>query len=434
MEASADSPLSRDADRPRIGDGRLWIMVGYGFMAGLPLPLSGFTLRMWLSESGISLGAIGLSVVISLAYSLKFLWSPLLDQVPPPVRLGRRRGWLMAIQPALALCAVALALSDPAAAPVATVAAAACVAFLSASQDIVVDAWRIEVFPLRLQGAALAGYVWGYRGALLISGAGAIKAADFVGWHGALLMVAALLALAPLLTLAAPEPSPPGAGNLPPWPIGARFSLAGRLHHAVIEPLLDFWRRPGAPLILAFIPLFKLGEAMAGIMTAPFYRSLGFDRGAIALATGVPSMAATMAGIALGALLVARWGVARALIATGVIQTAAMAMYVVLAYSAADRTALIGTVVVEAFAQGMADAAFITYLSSLCSRAFTATQYALFSSLAAIGVHTVGSLSGFLAEAVGWKNFYVLTLFAALPAMAIMLVILRRWPPAAHAP
>jgi PAT family beta-lactamase induction signal transducer AmpG len=201
----------------------------------------------------------------------------------------------------------------------------------------------------------------------------------------------------------------------------------------VIEPLREFVSRPGAWTILAFVALFKLGEAMAGVMTAPFYVSLGFDRAAIALANFLPSLFATFAGTALGGWLVARLGSGRALLWTGWVQTLAMAMYVVLAYSAGERHMLVLTVVTESFAEGMADAAFIAYLSGLCAIAFTATQYALLSSIAALALRTVGGLSGFLAQAVGWKAFYTLCLFAAVPAMLVMLRILRRFPAAAEA-
>ncbi|HJS86604.1 MAG TPA: MFS transporter [Acetobacteraceae bacterium] len=399
-------------------------MAAYGLLSGLPLPLSGFTLRLWLSEGHLSLGLIGLTANIGLAYSLKFLWAPLLDQARPPWILGwlgRRRGWLLAIQPALACAALLLALSHPASAPLGALAAAALVALLSASQDIVVDAWRIESFPPRLQGAAMAAYVWAYRVALLIAGAGAIKAADVIGWHGALLGVAGLLALGPLATLLAPEP--------PVARLAAPTRLGARLRSAVVAPILEMLGRPGAGTILSFVALFKLGEAMAGVMTAPFYTHLGFDRAAIALANGPFSLAATFAGTASGAWLVARLGVGRALLLTGWVQTAAMGMYLWLAASAGERHALLATVVTEAFAEGMADAAFITFLSGLCAPAFTATQYALLSSLAALALRTVGGLSGFLAQAVGWTAFYGLAMFAALPAMLLMLRILRRYPP-----
>ncbi|MEO8715166.1 MAG: MFS transporter, partial [Acetobacteraceae bacterium] len=406
-------------------DRRIWVMAAYGLMSGLPLPLSGFTFRLWLSEGHLSLGLIGLTANIGLAYALKFLWAPLLDQVRPPGwlrRFGRRRGWLLAIQPVLAGAAVLLALSQPAAAPLGALLAAALVAFASASHDIVVDAWRIESFPPRLQGAAMAAYVWAYRVALLISGAGAIKAADVIGWHGALLVVAGLLALAPIVTLFAPEPRIARAF------VPAR--LKARLSNAIVAPLREMLSRPGAGTILGFVALFKLGEAMAGVMTAPLYTHLGFNRAAIAVANGPFSLAATFAGTAIGAWLVARLGVGRSLLLTGWVQTAAMGMYLLLVESAGDRHVLIGTVVTEAFAEGMADAAFITYLSGLCAPSFTATQYALLSSLAAVALRTVGGLSGFLAQAVGWSAFYAIAMFAALPAMLLMLRLLRRYPPA----
>ncbi|MSP05494.1 MAG: MFS transporter [Acetobacteraceae bacterium] len=428
------SDLAPD-DRPRAAlwwDRRLWLMAGFGFMAGLPLPLSGFTLRQWLAEGGAPLAVIGLTANIALAYSLKFLWAPSLDHCLPPGplrRLGQRRGWLAAIQPALALAAAILAISQPAVSPGPALAAAALVAFLSASQDIVIDAWRIEVFPQRLQGMALAVYVWGYRVALLIATTGVLAAVGWIGWHAALLALAALIGAGVVLTLLAPEPAMVAGGGNAPGPV----SLLGRLRHAVLEPLLDIVVRPGAWTVLAFVALFKLGEAMAGIMTVPFYRSLGFDRPTIA-GIGPLSLGGTMAGIMLGGWLVARIGVGRALLWTGWTQTVAMGMYLVLAFSPGDQTILYATVVAEAFAQGMADAAFLTYLSGLCSLAFTATHYALLSSLASIAIHTLGGFSGVLAEQVGWKEFYALCMLAALPSMVLMLRLLRRFPPDRHLP
>ena len=416
-------------DQPRAAwwrDRRLWLMAGFGFLAGLPLPLSGFTLRQWLAEGGAPLAVIGLTANIALAYSLKFLWAPSLDNFSPPGplrRLGRRRGWLAVIQPALALAAVLLAVSQPAVSPGPALAAAALVAFLSASQDIVIDAWRIEIFPQRLQGMALAVYVWGYRIALLIATTGVLAAVGWIGWQAALLGLAALIGAGIVLTLLAPEPMAPEAITS-----AGPVSLLGRLRHAVLEPLLDILVRPGAWTVLAFVALFKLGEAMAGIMTVPFYRSLGFDRPTIA-GVGPFSLGGTMAGIALGGWVVARIGVGRALLWTGWTQTVAMAMYLVLAFSPGDRTMLYATVVIEAFAQGMADAAFLTYLSGLCSLAFTATHYALLSSLASIAIHTLGGFSGVLAARVGWKEFYALCMLAALPSMVLMLRLLRRFPP-----
>jgi PAT family beta-lactamase induction signal transducer AmpG len=408
----------------RIIDRRIVIMGAYGFASGLPLPLSGFTLRQWMTEGGLSLGAIGLTANIGLAYTLKFLWAPALDQVAPPgwlARLGRRRGWLAAIQPCLLLACVLLALADPAGAPVGAVAVAALVAFLSASQDIVVDAWRIEIFPQSQQGAALAAYVWGYRFALLISGAGAIALADRLGWHGSLLVMAGLTSVGLAVTVVAPEPVVDA--------LAGGIRRVGRMAEAIIEPLRDFTARPGAAAIIAFVLLYRLGEALAGVMLPPFYRSLGFDRAAVALANGPASLVATLAGIAGGGWLVARLGLGRALVLTSFGQMAAMFMYVGLAYSAGDQRMLVGTAMVEAFTEGLTDAAFITYLSGLCAVAYTATQFALLTSLAAVASRTVGGLSGFIAAALGWKLFYAFTATAILPALLVMLYLMRRYPP-----
>jgi PAT family beta-lactamase induction signal transducer AmpG len=436
MDTVEGSPISAApmpaADPP---DGRLIVMAAYGFASGLPLPLSGFTLRLWLADSGVSLAVVGLTAWIGLAYSLKFLWAPLLDQPPPSRalrRLGRRRGWLMLIQPLLALAAMLLALFQPggadpggaqpgvAGAVVAGGAllafvAAAGVAFLSATQDIAIDAWRIEVFPTRRQGVALAAYVWGYRIALLVSTSGVIAAAAAIGWHAALLSLAAAVACGSLVTLFAPaEP----ASDQP-------AARRGGLRLAVVEPVRSFLVRPSAPLIVAFVMLFKLGEAMAGLMTAPFYRHLGFDKAAIA-GTGLFSLSATLAGITLGGWLVARIGTGRALLITGCTQTLAMAMYVVLAGSPGQQPVLYSTVAIEAFAQGLADAAFLTFLSGLCAREFAATQYALLSSLPQLSIHTIGGLSGLMAASLGWTWFYAVCMAGAVPGMLLMLILLRR--------
>jgi PAT family beta-lactamase induction signal transducer AmpG len=421
--------LSTRRSRGVLADRRLWFMAAFGFASGLPLSLSGFTLRQWLTEGHVSLQAIGLTANIGLAYSLKFLWAPLLDHVRPPGALagfGRRRGWLLAIQPALALACVWLALSDPTVAPLVTIAAAAAIAFCSATQDIVVDAWRIETFPQALQGAAMAAYVWGYRVAMLVAGSGVIAGASLVGWHGALSGTAVLAALAIFITLAAPEPQ-----------LQHRVTQVGgmlaRVRAAVVDPFRDFLARRGAAAILLYVALFKVGEAMAGVMLPSLYHALGFERGAVA-AAGPYSLAATVAGIGLGGWLIARLGLGRALISTGFIQMVAMGMYVWLAESPGNHLLLYGTVVTEAFLQGLADAAFVTYLSGLCSIAYTATHYALLTSLAALASHTVSGLSGFLAAATGWPLFYTITMFASLPGMIVMLYIIRRFPPPADRP
>ncbi len=402
---------------------RLGIMLGFGFGSGLPLLLSGFTLRQWLTENGVSPGVLGLVGLIGWSYTLKFLWAPVLDQVPPPLglaRFGRRRGWMLATQPVLVLAIVALALSDVAASPRGAILAAALVAFCSATQDIAIDAWRIESFPPERQGVANAVYVWGYRLGMLVARSGVLAMASLIGWRAALLATAAFAAAGIVVTVAAPEPA------VPP-PIATAGRAVARLGRAAADSLRDFTRRPGAAPILAYVALFNLGEAMAGVMLPSLYHALGFQRGAVA-ALGPCILGGTMAGISAGGLLVARWGVARGLIATGLFQMAAMALYVWLAVAPGDHWLLFTTTTVEAFAQGCATAAFLAYLSGLCSTAHTATQFAVLTSVAPLASNTVGSVSGFLAEAVGWPAFYALAMLASLPGMLLMLHILGRYP------
>ncbi len=398
-------------------------MAVLAFNAGLPLALTALPLRQWLTEGGTSLQALGFTASIGLPYTLKFLWSPLLDHIRPPW-LGRRRGWLLLIQAALTGVCLLYAWSDPVQSPVRLVAAAAVMAFLSASQDIVLDAWRIETFPSdRMRAVSLATYIWGYRLALLVGGPGVLRLASLLDWHRALAVMSGLLAVAMLATLAAAEPVRDRTS-------AAATGLKQRLSLMVVDPLRDFLRRPRALPILAFVMLFKLGEALAHTMAVPFYNAMGFDRNAIADATGIPGLAASLLGAAAGAWLIGRIGNGRALIATGFVQMASMSLYFALAVSQGDWRILVLKIALENVAEGMADAAFLTYLASLCSVAFTATQYALLSSLSALGLRTLGGFSGVLAAAMGWVEFYAVTIFAALPAMLIMLWLVRHLPSA----
>jgi PAT family beta-lactamase induction signal transducer AmpG len=406
-------------DRP------LLVMLLLGFSAGLPLPLTGFTLRQWFAESNVPLGAIGLTALIGLSYSLKFLWAPVLDHAPPPVpRLGRRRGWLAPVQALLAAAIAAMALTDPARDATLTVAAAVAVAFLSATQDIAIDAYRIESLAPERQGLGLAAYVWGYRVALLVANAGVLFSVARVGWPGAFLAMSGLMSvgLGTTLVLAREPPAPERA---------SRSGWAEWLAAAVVAPFRDFLGRPGAFLIIAFVGLYKLGEALAGIMTAPFYRALGFSREDVAAVSGVFGLFATLGGVAAGGVLVAAIGTGRALVVTGLGQMLSNLMYVALAEAGRSILVLWLQVGIENATDGLADAAFVAYLSGLTSTAFTATQYALLSSLAALPLRTIGGLSGYLAAAMGWTRFFLLTTAAALPGLAIMLVLLKLFPPTA---
>jgi len=395
------------------GAPRLYYILLFGFFSGLPLALSGLTLRQWLTESGVTLGLIGATANIGLAYSLKFLFAPILDRTLP-LGLGRRRGWLIVAQIALVVSCVALAGSTPARHPALTLLVAGVLAFSSACQDISIDAWRIEWYPVAVQGEALAAYVWGYRIAMLVSGSGAIALASFLGWHGSLLVMAALLACGPVLSLLAPEP--------------AVHVSTVRGAEAFIAPLREMLKRPGIWAVLAFIALFKLGEALASPMAPSFYHAMGFNRLQVAEVLSLPNLFAVLAGSATGGVLVAKFGARKSLFATGFIQMAAMGLYFLLALYPGSVPILYTKVVVENFAEAMADTCFLSFLSAQCRVEFTATQYALLSSVAALGLRTIGGFSGVIAADLGWVGFYGVAIFTALPAMLVMRRFLWREP------
>ena len=403
------------------------LMLALGFGAGVPLPLvAGQVLRQWFTESGMSLAELGLTALIGLAYAWKFLWSPVLDTVMPPL-LGRRRGWLVLIQLGLIAGLLGIALTDPRGGATWTVALAVWVAFLSASQDIVVDAWRIEMLgeDEARQAWGLTAYVWGYRAALLASGAGTLFLVAPLGWGGAYAYGAALMLVGLAATLVGREDAMPAA---PPQSWGAR------LRTGVVLPFRDITSRRYWLVVLLFVALFKLGEALAGVMVTPFYRSEGFTREDVAGVGTVFGLGATLAGAVAGSWLVGRIGVARALILTGLGQMLSNLMYLALVGGGRDMGMLFAQVGVENFTDGLADAAFLTYLSGLVNRSFSATQYALLSSLAAVPLRTLGASAGVLAQATGWSAFFLLTTVAALPAMAIMLFLLWKLPPRSAAP
>jgi PAT family beta-lactamase induction signal transducer AmpG len=305
-----------------------------GFASGLPLALTGATLSLRLADIGVSLTAIGLFTLVRFSYSCKFLWAPLIDGLPIPLvtaRLGRRRGWAMTLQAALALAILVLGFTDPLANPWPTVLAAVVVAFLSASQDIVIDAYRIELLQPEEQGAGAAATQWGYRFGMLASSAGALYAASFGGWTFAYALMATLMLVGFATVLLTPEPA--GIDGLEPVTgETAAERVRAWIARAVVAPFADLVRRYGAAglgLILLFTILYKLGEAVAGTMANPLYVLLGFTKVEIATVAKIYGVAATLAGVAAGGLLVARLGVLRALLVAGVLQMLSNLMYAV---------------------------------------------------------------------------------------------------------
>src|SRR5690349_528657 len=391
---------------------RLIAILFMGFSSGLPLALTFGTLSYWLAEIGVSLTAIGLFGLVRTSYSLKFLWSPLIDRLPIPLltaRLGRRRSWALVIQLLLAVAILALGMTDPRVDPAATALAAVVVAFLSASQDIVIDAYRIELLRPEEQGAGAAATQWGYRFGLLASGAGALYAASYGGWTFAYALMAALMLVGMVTVCLTPEPGgvrPPEA--LPGPTAWAR--VQAWLGRAVVLPFYEMYRRAGGLQLAAialFIVLFKFGDALAASMSNPLYVALEFTKVEVATISKVYGVIATLAGVALGGVLVARIGVFRALLVCGAMQALSNLMYAAQVWAGHDVAMLTFTIGGENLTGGMASAAFVAYLSLLCSRDFTATQYALLSSLATVGLNTLAASWGFLVNWVGWIPFFI---------------------------
>jgi PAT family beta-lactamase induction signal transducer AmpG len=408
---------------------RLVAILLMGFSSGLPLPLTFATLSFWLAESGVSRSSIGLFVLVGFSYNYKFLWSPVLDRLAIPWvtrRLGRRRSWALLIQAALIVAIALLGRTDPRADLAATAVLAALVAFLSASQDIVIDAFRIELLSAEEQGAGAAATQWGYRFGLLAAGAGALYAAEFGGWHFAYGVMAALMGVGMVTVLLTREPVHADAVLHPPLDARVGGGVLAWLREAVLLPFADLIRRKGWVAILVFIILYKLGEAMAGAMANPLYQELGFSKIEVANIAKLVGFFATLGGVAFGGLVVVRRGMLQALLLGGILQMLSNLMYVAQVLAGHSNTMLAVSIFTENFTNGMGSAAFVAYLSSLCSLAFTATQYALFSSLAALPTRLLSAPSGWLVDQLDWIPFFLLTTAAAVPGILMLLWLMQR--------
>ncbi len=406
------------------GEPRVLAVFFMGFSSGLPLPLTFGTLSFWLAESGVTRTEIGLFAMIGGAYSLKFLWAPLIDRLGLPYltgRFGRRRGWALCIQALLIAAIAALGFTNPLVNPWGTALAAVVVAFLSASQDIVIDAYRIELLDDEQQGAGAAATQWGYRFGLIAAGAGALYAAEYGGWRTAFVIMAGLMSVGMLTVLMTREP----LAAPPPMSAGA----AAWLKSAVVAPFADFLQRPHWAAILLFVVLYKFGDALAGVMSNPFYVDMGFSKTEVANVSKLFGVVATLVGVAAGGAMVYRLGVLRSLMIGGVLQALSNLTYVLQAAVGHDLWVLTLVIFVENFCGGLGSAAFVAYLSGLCAVAFTATQYALLSSLAAVGRTFLSSGGGWLSERIDWIPFFLVTTVAALPGLALLVYLMRVLPP-----
>ena len=400
---------------------RVLQVLALGFSSGLPLLLIYSTLSAWLATVGVRRAAIGTFALVSTPYAFKFLWSPLIDRLPPPLPLGRRRGWGITIQILLIGAILALGLCNPKHNLALMAALAVLVAFLSASQDIVIDAWRVESLNGDKQAPGAAMIQSGYRIGMLVAGAGGLLIASKAGWFAAYATMASLLSVGLLVFLLSPEPK-----------VSAETSYAAEsgwnaIRHgfstAVIGPFRDFMHRPLWPVILIAIFGYKLGEAMAAVMSTPLYISLGFSLPEIAAASKVFGFFSIVAGALIGAVVTTKFGIRRSLILCGILQSVGNLFFVLQAVGGHRIGYLALCVTAENITGGMAGTALITYLSSLCSPAFTATQYALLSSLALLGRTVVASSGGVLSEKIGWVRFFLLTTVVALPAIFLFIWI-----------
>lgn len=407
---------------------RVLIILFLGFSAGLPLALSASTLAIWMADRGVDLGAIGLYSLAGLPYTLKFLWAPVVDAFRVPVLtryLGRRRGWLVFSQLLLTAAILTLGSLDPVASPYLIALAALLVATASATQDIVIDAFRVESLPEDRQAAGMAYYVSAYRIALLVSTAGVIALVAYLetrgiatnaGWGIGYALMAGLVVVGMAAAWFAVEPEADVAYVRPQG--GAALQ---RFWRTTRDSFTDFLTKDKAVLILLFVVLYKLGDTLAGVMTGPFVLAIGFDLATYATIVKGVGLVALLAGGFLGGYLARKFSLMTNLWVAGLLQMASNLVFCWQAWMGPDPLALSVTITVENFSGAIGTVIFVAYLSGLCTnKAHTATQFALLTALAAVGRTILSSWSGFAAEAVGWAPFFALTALAALPGLVLL--------------
>jgi PAT family beta-lactamase induction signal transducer AmpG len=379
----------------------------------MPLYLTSQTLGAWLSFEGLSLTTIGLFSLVGLPYSLKFLWALLLDRFSLPILrpvLGRRRGWIALCQIGLMASIGLMAVSRPSEDVSLIAVAALAVAFFSATQDIVIDAYRADVLSENEMGAGAAVNVLGYRIALWVTASVALALADVLTWRTVYLLMAACMLPGLFASWRGPEPKDPGN---PPT----------TLDEAVRLPFGEFFRRLGAGgsiVTLAFIAMYKLGDNVVTTMTAPFLLGAGFSLTDIGFVRGTMGLIMTILGVFAGGAYLGRIGIWRSLWIFGWLQAATNIMYFVLAQSEGSYPLMVVTINLEYFAQGLGTAALVAFLMSLCHPSFSATQYALLSSFIALNRDVAAAPAGALAETVGWPAFFLLSIVLALPGLALL--------------
>jgi PAT family beta-lactamase induction signal transducer AmpG len=378
-----------------------------GFSCGLPLLLTISVLQAWMKEEGVDLTVIGLMALVGLPYTLKFLWAPFLDRFTLPF-LGRRRGWLLVAQLALMFSIVGLGSTDPVSSPWQVAFAAFLVTFFSASQDIVVDAYRREDLSDEELGLGSSLYINGYRIGMLLASGGGLIMADHMPFSMVYLLMAGAMLPGIITTLLAPEPK-------------TIMGTPETLKDAVIDPLVEYFSRNGALWILAFILLYKIGDTMASAMTTPFYLDIGFSKTEIGAVVKLFGFWATIVGGLLGGIFMIRLGINQSLWIFGFLQAISTACFAVLAHVGHSLPTLSWVIGFENFSSGMGTAAYAAFMASITNKKFTATQYALLTSLMGVPRVMASAPTGFIAKNLGWEAFFIFCTLIAIPGMLLLL-------------
>ncbi len=399
------SILSRLASSPYLTvftSRKMAVMILLGFSSGLPLPLTGSTLQAWLTTAGVDLKTIGLFSLVGLPYVLKFLWSPFMDRFVPPW-LGRRRGWIVPVQFLLMIGIGIMAVNSPAEMPLTVAAVALAIAFVSASQDIVIDAYRTDVLSSVERGVGSATFILGWRLANLVAGALALVLADRIGWRNTYFLMALFMLIGTWGTFWGEEPD-------------GKIIAPRTLEEAVWGPLKEFFSRKAAVVFLLLVVLYKLGDAYAASLTTTFFiRGVHFTLTEIGTINKTLSIIATIVGALFGGAWMVKLGLYRALMLFGVLQMVSNLAFTALAIIGKSYPAMIAAVAIENVSGGMGTAAFGAFVMSLCDKRYSATQFALLSSFSALGRVVISPTSGYVVETVGWASFFVISTVVALP-------------------
>ena len=398
---------------------KIWLFLFLGFSCGLPYNLLGYSLSLWLKDVGFALSVIGFFSLVFVPYSLKFLWAPFVDHVRIPYlsdHYGQKKAWGFLFQIGLVISIFALALFPPQESSwMITFILALCVAFFASSQDIVVDALRIDTLKTEELGEGAGAYQFGYRMGLLLSGAGVVALSALIPWQVAYMIVGCFVMTGFISLFFIRENQASAPLKQQKW-----------LVDFIQKPLVDFMRHHGWYLILIFIILYKLNNAVLGRMALPFYDDIGFSKEQIALVSGAFGPWITMAGIPIGGLLVMRFGILKSLFGLGFVEIITSLAFMFLALLGPSVPAFFGVIVFDNIVGGMGGAVFVAYLSSLCSKNYSATQYALLTSLMAVASSIVAANSGVWAEQMGWPLFFFFTGLLMVPALCLLACLMRR--------